>query len=164
MKGVRKRRKERRGVDFYRADQRRASSSGTRMDVDQAASRLRALASDSAKRSKTAVLREVFTDIEVAIRAGVSQVVIVEELRTLGLDINQGSFRSALRRLRAKHSTRDAPWPRSMASTDFSTTPFLNELPEVGTTLAGSIYDVGALSRLIRASGATEFAGTALLE
>ncbi len=134
------------------------------MDVDQAASRLRALASDSAKRSKTAVLREVLPDIEVAIRAGVSQVVIVEELRTLGLDINQVSFRSALRRLRAKHSTRDALWPRATAATDFSGTPFADDLASVGTTSAGSIYDVGALSRLIRANGATEFAGTSLLE
>ncbi len=134
------------------------------MDVDQAANRLRSLASDSAKRSKTAVLSEVFTDIEVAIRAGVSQVVIVEELRTLGLDINPGSFRSALRRLRARHSIRDAAWSsRSSAPTDFAPTPFADSVRSVGTTLAGSIYDVDALSRLIRASGAaTEYAETAL--
>jgi hypothetical protein len=130
------------------------------MDVDQAASRLRSLATDSAKRSKTAVLSEVFRDIEVAIRAGVSQVVIVEELRTLGLDINEGSFRSALRRLRARHSSRNAAWPsRIPAPTDFAPTPFAESGRTVGTTLAGSIYDVDALSRLIRASGAqTEYA------
>jgi hypothetical protein len=134
------------------------------MDVDQAANRLRSLASDSAKRSKTAVLSEVFTDIEVAIRAGVSQVVIVEELRSLGLDINEGSFRSALRRLRARHSSRNAAWSsRFSAPTDFAPTPFADSSRSIGTTQGGSIYDVDALSRLIRASGAsTDYASTAL--
>ncbi len=134
------------------------------MDVDQASNRLRSLATDSAKRSKTAVLSEVFGDIEVAIRAGVSQVVIVEELRTLGLDINEGSFRSALRRLRAKHSSRHAAWSsRGSAPTDFAPTPFADSSRSIATTQAGSIYDVDALSRLIRASGArTEYAQTGL--
>lgn len=137
------------------------------MDVAQAANRLRSLASDNAKRSKTAVLREVFMDIEVAIQAGVSQVVIVEELRTLGLDINQGSFRSALRRLRARHSSRMPGWSRTSESTDFDFALSSNAefAPSVCTTSAGSIYDAGALRRLIRASGSqTEYAPTALSE
>jgi hypothetical protein len=122
------------------------------MDVALAANRLRSLASDSAKRSKTAVLSEVFADIEVAIRAGVSQVVIVEELRTLGLDINHGAFRSALRRLRAKQSGRPFDWSSTLAATDFAMPPEEEFSPSVRTTSAGSIYDSGALSRLIRAS------------
>ena len=41
----------------------------------------------------------------------------------------------------------------------FAPTPFADSSRSVGTTLAGSIYDVDALSRLIRASGAaTEYA------
>jgi S-adenosylmethionine/arginine decarboxylase-like enzyme len=136
------------------------------MDVAQAANRLRSLASDNAKRSKTAVLREVFMDIEVAIQAGVSQVVIVEELRTLGLDINQGSFRSALRRLRAGHSSRNPGWSRTSESPDFALSSYYAEFPpSVCTTSAGSIYDAGALCRLIRASGSQpEEAPTALSE
>jgi hypothetical protein len=136
------------------------------MDVAQAANRLRSLASDNAKRSKTAVLREIFVDIEGAIQAGVSQVVIVEELRTLGLDINQGSFRSALRRLRAGHSSRMPGWSRTSESSDFALSSYYAEFPpSVCTTSAGSIYDAGALSRLIRASGSrTEDAPTALSE
>jgi hypothetical protein len=122
------------------------------MDVAQAANRLRLLAADHAKRSKTAVLREVFMDIEVAIQAGVSQVVIVEELRALGLDINQGSFRSALRRLRAKHPSRNYAWSSSLGPTDSSLPPFMDSSPSVCITSAGSLYDAGALSRLIRAS------------
>ena len=78
------------------------------MDIALAATRLQSLATDSAKRSKTAVLSEVFVDIETAIRAGVSQVAILEELRELGLDINQGAFRSALRRLRTRNCVRGA--------------------------------------------------------
>jgi len=54
------------------------------VDTAQAASRLRSLASGAARRSRTAVLREVLPEIETAVRAGVSQVVILEELRTLG--------------------------------------------------------------------------------
>src|SRR5450755_499743 len=123
------------------------------MDVTQAANRLRSLASDNAKRSKTAVLREIFMDIEGAIQAGVSQVVIVEELRTLGLDINQGSFRSALRRLRARHSSRNPGWSRTSESPDFALSSYAEFPPSVCTTSSGSIYDAGALCRLIRASG-----------
>ena len=123
------------------------------MDVALAASRLRSLASDSAKRSKTAVLSEVFVDIEAAIRAGVSQVVIVDELRTLGLDINHAAFRSALRRLRAKHSGLSSAWSRATASTDFAFPRFDESRPTVFTTSAGSIYDAEALCRLLRASG-----------
>ena len=108
------------------------------MDVQHAASRLRSLASDNARRSKTAVLGDVYLDIENAVRAGVSQVVIVEELRRLGLDINVATFRSAMRRLRAKRGGWTAPPGRA----DF-----------VRTTSAGSMYDEEAMCRLLRASG-----------
>jgi hypothetical protein len=130
------------------------------MDVAKAASRLRSLAADSAKRSKTAVLREVFVDIEAAIRAGVSQVVIVEELRALGLDINSGSFRSALRRLRAESPGRNSAWSSAPASTDFAPALVAEHPSFVRTTSAGSIYDAGALYRLVRASSSrTDYAG-----
>ena len=48
------------------------------------------------------MLREVLPEIETAVRAGVSQVVILEELRTLGFEMTQSGFRSALRRLRTE--------------------------------------------------------------
>ena len=121
------------------------------MDVVHAASRLRSLASNNAKRSKTAVLADVFVEIENAIRAGVSQVAIVDELRRLGLDINLGTFRSALRRLRASRGSRPR-WDPS-GQTDFVPTPFADEARSVRTTSAGSLYDASALHRLLRASG-----------
>jgi hypothetical protein len=120
------------------------------MDVVHAASRLRSLASNNAKRSKTAVLADVFVEIENAIRAGVSQVVIVDELRRLGLDINLGAFRSALRRLRASRAGRSR-WDPDGERTDFVPTPFGTDARSVRTTSSGSLYDESAMHRLLRA-------------
>ena len=121
------------------------------MNVGHAASRLRSLASDNAKRSKTAVLGDVFGDIENAIRAGVSQVVIVDELRRLGLDINMTTFRSALRRLRARRGG-PTSWATPLARTDFAHSPFADDMPPVRTTSSGAMYDETALRRLLLAS------------
>jgi hypothetical protein len=122
------------------------------MDTGKAVSRLRSLASDSARRSKTAVLRDVYVEIETAIEAGVSQVAILEELRILGLQMTQPAFRSALRRLRATHGQSDRCRAARELTTDFMPVPS-RELPSfASTTTAGSLYDVEALSRLIRAS------------
>jgi hypothetical protein len=74
------------------------------MDRDEAADRLRQLATNSAKRSKSAQLRDVFREIEEAIDAGVSQGTILEELRAMGLDVNPNTFRSTLRRLRTREA------------------------------------------------------------
>jgi hypothetical protein len=124
------------------------------MDVTHAASRLRSLASDSARRSKTAVLADVFTHIENAIRAGVPHAAIVEELGKLGLDINLGAFRSALRRLRAGQGTPSSAHA-PMQRTDFANSSLVEERPSVRTTSSGALYDQGALCRLLRASAAT---------
>jgi hypothetical protein len=120
------------------------------VDTAQAASRLRSLAQDVSKRSKTAVLRDVFPDIERAIRAGVSQVVILDELRALGLAMNEHAFRSALRRLRAERPTAPS-FPQPGMRTDFSDLPSWNS--RLGaTTSPGAMYDADALGRLIRAA------------
>ena len=101
------------------------------MDTAQAASRLRSLAQDVSNRSKTAVLRDVFPDIERAIRAGVSQVVILEELR-------------------AERATAPS-FPQPGMRTDFSDLPSWNS--RLGaTTSPGAMYDADALGRLIRAA------------
>ncbi len=122
----------------------------TPVDTAKAASRLRSLAQDVNKRSKTAVLRDVFLDIERAVRAGVSQVVILEELRALGLDMNEHAFRSALRRLRAERAPAPS-FPQRGMRTDFSDLPSWNS--RLGaTTSPGAMYDAEALGRLIRAA------------
>ncbi len=121
------------------------------VDTAQAASRLRSLASGAARRSRTAVLREVLPEIETAVRAGVSQVVILEELRTLGLEMTQSGFRSALRRLRSERprSDRGNTVP---ASTEFWSGRVTQPATFASTTTGGSLYDVEALSRLLMAS------------
>jgi hypothetical protein len=126
------------------------------VDTAQAASRLRSLASDAARRSRTAVLREVLPEIETAVRAGVSQVVILEELRTLGFEMTQSGFRSALRRLRTERPSLGRP--SASMSTEFWTG--LETQPATftaATTTRGSLYDADALSRLLMASQRTEF-------
>ena len=122
------------------------------MDTGKAVSRLRSLASDSTRRSKTAVLRDVYVEIETAIEAGVSQVAILEELRILGLEMTQPAFRSALRRLRATQGRSDSWRATREAATDFMPVPSTQRPSFASTTAAGSLYDVEALSRLIRAS------------
>jgi len=121
------------------------------VDTALAASRLRSLATDVRKRSKTAVLKEVLPDIERAIRAGVTQVAILDELRSLGLEMNRDAFRSAVRRLRAQGASRFAR-PPSGQPTDFSALPSTWRSPFAGTTAAGAMYDLEALNRLLRAS------------
>jgi hypothetical protein len=122
------------------------------MDTGKAVSRLRSLASDSARRSKTAVLRDVYVEIETAIEAGVSQAAILEELLILGLEITHPAFRSALRRLRAAHGRSDSCRGTREATTDFAPVPYPERRSFASTTTSGSLYDVEALSRLIRAS------------
>jgi len=126
------------------------------MDTGQAVSRLRSLASDSARRSKTALLRDVYVEIETAIEAGVSQVAILAELRALGLDMTQPAFRSALRRLRANHGRNDSGRGDPPRTTDFGPGPARERPWFASTTTSGSLYDVEALSRLIRASHRVE--------
>ena len=97
------------------------------------------------------MLREVLPEIETAVRAGVSQVVILEELRTLGFEMTQSGFRSALRRLRTEQ-----PRPGPAGSLPMST-EFWSGLPTqpaafTATSTGGSLYDVDALSRLLMAS------------
>ena len=125
------------------------------VDTAQAASRLRSLASDAARRSRTAVLREVLPEIETAVRAGVSQVVILEELRTLGFEMTQSGFRSALRRLRTERPPIGRAGRASM-STEFWSGLETEPAAFTATTTRGSLYDVEALSRLLMASQRTE--------
>ena len=101
------------------------------------------------------MLREVLPEIETAVRAGVSQVVILDELRTLGFEMTQSGFRSALRRLRTER-----PQLGRVASSPMSTEFWsgLETQPATftATTTRGSLYDVDALSRLLMASRRTE--------
>jgi len=121
------------------------------MDRAKAADRLRSLASDSAKRSKAAQLKDVFREIEAALEAGVSQGTILEELRAMGLDVNPNTFRSTMRRLRTRQ-------PASTAGISLQHASPVTRFADTGcgtgpsTSLRGSLYDAEALSRLLLAS------------
>lgn len=62
--------------------------------------RLRALATESQGRSKTAQLREVYEDVEFALRAGVPRAEVLAELNNDGLQMTMAAFTSALQRIR----------------------------------------------------------------
>ena len=129
------------------------------MDRDKTADRLRSLASDTAKRSKAAQLRDVFREIEGALEAGVSQATILEELSEMGLDVNPNTFRSTLRRLRARRPETTAGIPLHQARTRAR---FADTGAGPSTTIRGSLYDVEALSRLLLASAHSRPAEDAL--
>ena len=101
------------------------------------------------------MLREVLPEIETAVRAGVSQVVILEELRTLGFEMTQSGFRSALRRLRTERPRIGRAGSAPM-STEFWSGLETEPAGFTATTTRGSLYDVDALSRLLMASRRTD--------
>ena len=101
------------------------------------------------------MLREVLPEIETAVRAGVSQVVILDELRTLGFEMTQSGFRSALRRLRTERPRLGRAGSSSM-STEFWSGLETEPAGFTATTTRGSLYDIDALSRLLNASRRTE--------
>lgn len=70
------------------------------MGQDDISTRLRALASDSTKRTETARLRDVFNDVETTLKAGVSQADVLAELHKSGFTMTMASFKSALQRIR----------------------------------------------------------------
>ena len=121
------------------------------MDIALAARRLQSLAANDAKRSKTAVLRDVFPEIEKAIDVGVTRAAILRELRALGLEMSASTFAAAIRRLRSEHA---AAVPRRVVAelVDSSVAPLSERRSFCASTVSGSLYDVDALSRLLRAS------------
>ena len=63
---------------------------------------LRTLATSDKSRSETARLRDVFDEVEGALKAGVSRAAILETLHEQGFTMTPKSFESALYRLRRK--------------------------------------------------------------
>jgi hypothetical protein len=72
-----------------------------RMNKQQVSERLRALATGDEHRSKTARLRDVYADVEFALKAGVSRATVLKELEAAGLKMSMASFTSTLQRIRA---------------------------------------------------------------
>lgn len=89
------------------------------MQKDSVAEVLRSLATGDKARSETARLRDVFPDVEAALRAGVSREAILEALHGQGFTMKPKSFESALyriRRERGKTAAAEAPAHQGPAS------------------------------------------------
>ncbi len=71
------------------------------MNKQQVSERLRALATGDEHRSKTARLRDVYADVEIALKAGVSRATVLKELEAAGLKMSMASFTGTLQRIRA---------------------------------------------------------------
>jgi hypothetical protein len=83
-------------------------------DKQSLANQLRKLAAGDQHRSETARLRDVFDEIETALKAGVSRRAILETLHKNGFTMNLRTFDTALyriRRERSKQQRSSAPEP-----------------------------------------------------
>lgn len=83
------------------------------MSKDELAAALHALATDSKGRPETARLRDVFSDVEAALSAGVSHAAVLKALHDQGYTMNMASFRSALYRIRKERAGKPAAPARS---------------------------------------------------
>ena len=72
------------------------------MDKKTVSERLNALASNDAKRTKAARLRDVIDDVESALASGVPRTKVLETLNQLGLGMSLSTFDMTLHRIRAK--------------------------------------------------------------
>ena len=90
------------------------------MEINEASARLRALAKDEKKRTETARLRDVFDDVEAALAAGVSQINVLAELKTLGFTMTMASFKSALQRIRNERNKEDKTASQAMTNSPAS--------------------------------------------
>ena len=69
------------------------------MDKNEISTRFHQLATGD-QRPATARLRDIFDDVEVALKAKVSHVTVLAELNSLGYNMQLSSFKSALQRIR----------------------------------------------------------------
>lgn len=74
------------------------------MDKEDIGSRLRSLAKND-QRPKMARMRDIFDDIENALKAKVPHLVLVEELNNSGLDVSLKVFRTMLLRIRKERAS-----------------------------------------------------------
>lgn len=80
------------------------------MDKEDIGSRLRSLAKND-QRPKMARMRDIFDDIENALKAKVPHLVLVEELKNSGLDVSLKVFRTMLLRIRKERELENSRNP-----------------------------------------------------
>lgn len=94
------------------------------MGENDISARLRALATDEKRRPETARLRDVFDDVEAALKAGVPQADVLAELHQGGFKMTLASFKSALQRIRKE---------RKASAPDLKSAEKNNEKPQAQT-------------------------------
>lgn len=104
------------------------------MGENDISARLRALATDEKRRPETARLRDVFDDVEAALRAGVPQADVLAELHQAGFKMTLASFKSALQRIRKERASASSsePKPASKHQENIQT-PAASEAPKEDT-------------------------------
>jgi hypothetical protein len=119
------------------------------MDKKALAERLRTLAVDDTRRPKMARLRDVLEDVEMALAAGAKRADVVEALRTHGLDMSLSTFKTSLKRRRAR---RACPPSTATAAARITALPAQGASPTPLTnTIAGEPSDgPDALDRIIQ--------------
>lgn len=78
------------------------------MDKNEVRDRFRALVVSSENRPEAARLRDVFDEVEVALKAKVPQAEVLEELHKIGFKMTLGGFKSALQRIRKERQNQPA--------------------------------------------------------
>ncbi len=79
------------------------------MDKNEVGERFRNLATGSLNRPEAARLRDIFDEVEVALKARVPQAEVLAELNKLGFaDMKMGAFKSALQRIRKERAEQGA--------------------------------------------------------
>lgn len=102
---------------------------------------LRALALDSASRSKISLLRDVLDDVETALAAGVTQQAVCRLLANKGLRISQRSFATMLSRLRKRRQA-----ARDLSETALTAPPRPSTTVPAATTSSTPPASIGAPS------------------
>lgn len=83
------------------------------MDKNEVRDRFRALVVSSENRPEAARLRDVFDEVDVALKAKVPQTEVLEELHKIGFKMTLGGFKSALQRIRKERQIQSAASPAS---------------------------------------------------
>ena len=128
------------------------------MDKQQVSERLRALATGDEHRSKTARLRDVYADVEIALKAGVSRATVLKELEAAGLKMSMASFTGTLQRIRAamKSQQKDNTVPAQSSNketdqiTEHATPESKAHDPANLNTIIKAVPDLDALAKLAK--------------
>ena len=92
---------------------------------------LRTLASDDAKRSKAARLRDVIDEVEATLAAGITRAEVVKKLSENGLEMALATFNSELQKIRKKRGKPSVNPVKSNSRLVTKTIQPVNKPPEV---------------------------------